>query len=340
MNEAPPINDPPPAPPPFKDRRTGLIVFGILEILLACVILLMIAAMLFGQVMLARSVGIATDWRMMVYMAAFYGGLAATFISLGIGSTLCRRWARALTLIVAWPWLAMGIITLPSMVFVLPRVMAASASQGPTPPPGLLKIIVVAQLLVMAFFFILIPAVLLFFYSRRDVKSTCEAHDPKPRWTDTVPLPVLGVALGLWLGALIFPFFGIAYRGAMPLFGTILSGLPGIAFTIVAGALWFWMGLMWYRRRLIGWWALLAALLLFGISNTITFTRIDFTEMFRKMGYPEAQIDMMRQTVGVLRGFMTWSSIIWIAPLLAFLIWCKRFFDGRAANNSPGPTPQ
>jgi len=320
--DAPPVAP----PPPFKDRRPGLIVFGILQILFGCLVLLMIAGLLAGQAMVARSTGNPIDLRQMVYLVVFYLALAVLFISVGIGSTLCRRWARALTLIVAWPWLATGFITLPIMAIVMPRVLAATQGQGPAIPPGILKMILVMQLLMIGVCFIVIPGVLVLFYSRRDVKATSESRDPVSRWTDTAPLPVLGVALILWAGALFFPFIGIAYRGAMPLFGTILSGLTGTLVALAAAALWFWMGLLWYRRKVIGWWVLLITIVVFGISNAITFARIDLADLFRQMGYPAGQIEVMRQTAGAMHGLMTWGSAIWLVPVVAYLLWVKRFF--------------
>jgi hypothetical protein len=328
MSEVPPINDVPPvAPAPsFKDRRTGLIIFGILQILLGCLALLMIAAMLAAQAMMARSTASPVDLRQMLYVLVFYLAQAAFFISVGIGSTLCRRWARALTLVVAWPWLATGFLTLPIMAIIMPKVMAATQPQGTAIPPGVLKMILVMQLLMIGIGFIVIPGVLVLFYSRRDVKATCESRDPVSRWTDTAPLPVLGVALILWVGALFFPFIGIGYRGAMPLFGTIVSGLTGTLVALAAAALWFWMGLLWYRRKIIGWWVLLVTLVVFGISHAITFARIDLMELFSKMGYPAAQMEVMRQVAGAMHGLMTWGSVIWLVPSVVYLVWVKRFF--------------
>ena len=58
MNEVPAL-----PPPKIKDRRTSLIVFGILQILLGCLCLLMTAAMVFGQAMVARTSGNPMDIR-------------------------------------------------------------------------------------------------------------------------------------------------------------------------------------------------------------------------------------------------------------------------------------
>jgi hypothetical protein len=304
----------------------GLIVFGIAEIGLGLLCLLMVGLMMLAQTMAGRVNGAPTDTRTIVWVAVFYGGIAAVFLSLGIGSINCRRWARALTLILAWVWLGSGVLSVPILGMIMPRILAETTRQGPALPPGTLTLILVIQMVVMTILFIVIPGALVLFYSSRHVKGTCETRDPARRWTDALPLPVLGVVLGLWLAGGMMPLFAIIYRGVIPLFGTILSGAPGVVAAIGIGALWFWIGVMWYRRRTIGWWALLGSLLLLGISGVVTFSHHDITELYRKMGYPEAQINMISRYGIMSSNVILWSSVIWLAPIMTYLIWVKRFF--------------
>ena len=95
--------------PEFEDRRTGLMVFGIIVIVLGCLIALMLPLMLVGQLMAGHVPGAAPlPLRLMLPAVFMYLGLAVLFIWLGIGSVLCRRWARALLLVFAWLWLLGG----------------------------------------------------------------------------------------------------------------------------------------------------------------------------------------------------------------------------------------
>src|SRR5262245_58905710 len=220
MNEAPPIIESPPSPPPpnFKDRGTGLVGLGIFEILLGLVCVLFAGFMLLGQAMLARNAGTAMSLRMLAPALLIYLGLAVVFVWLGIGSIQCRGWARALMLIIAWCWLSIGIIAVPFMAVFLPRSLTNATQKGAALPPGFMIGIIIFQLLFMSVLLVALPAALVFFHRSPHVKATCEMRDPVNRWTDACPLPVLGVALMLWFGAAMLSGFPIAYRGVMPFF--------------------------------------------------------------------------------------------------------------------------
>jgi hypothetical protein len=287
--------------------------------------LLMVGFMVLGQVMLSRTPG-AFDSRMMVPGMLVYVGLAAVFVWLGIGSIRCRRWARALVLILAWSWLCVGVISVPVMGFVMPRILATSSPNGQGLPHAALVVIIVFQLAFITLLMVVVPGVLVFFYRSRHVKATCETRDPVRRWTDACPLPVLGLACFLWLGSasmLIYPF---AYGGVLPVFGTIVSGLAGTLLAVGLAVVWFWLGQMCYQIKVAGWWALLAILIVFSISSFITFWHLDIMDLYRKMGFPEAQLDLIRRQGWISSKFMLWNSVVWLVPILGYLIWVKRFF--------------
>ena len=169
----------------FKNRSTGLIVFGVLEILLGCLCALLVPIMLLGQAMSFRVTGAEPNYRMAVPGVVMYGILAVTFIWLGIGSIRCRRWARALVLILAWSWLLVGVATLGFSVFLLPKVMESL----PTEAAKIVSLVVALGMLTIIF--IVFPGGLVLFYKSKDVKATCENRDPVAQWTDACPLPVL-----------------------------------------------------------------------------------------------------------------------------------------------------
>src|ERR1041384_603883 len=116
--------------PNFKDRRTGLIVFGILEMILGGLAALMVPLMIAGQLMASRTTQEPVPLRQMIPGMAVYIIVAAVLVGLGFGSVNRRRWARALSLIVAWSWLAMGVLMVGLMAFFLPSILKASQPQG------------------------------------------------------------------------------------------------------------------------------------------------------------------------------------------------------------------
>jgi hypothetical protein len=317
--DIPPLTD-------YKDRKIGLLVFGILEILLGLMCVLMVGFMVLGQMMLSRTPGDFNS-RMMIPGMLVYIALGAFFVWLGIGSIRCRRWARALLLILAWGWLCIGVITVPVMGFVMPGILATSSpNNGQALPQGALVVILVFQLVFMTLLMVAVPGVLVFFYRSRHVKATCETRDPVRRWTDACPLPVLALACFLWLGAASMLVYPLVYGGVLPVFGTIVSGLPGTLLALGLAGLWFWLGQMCYQIKVAGWWALLATLIVFSVSSFITFLHLDIMDLYRKMGFPGAQLDLIRRQGWISSKFMLWSSVAWLVPLLGYLIWVKRFF--------------
>jgi MFS family permease len=322
-----PISSPEPS---HKDRRTGLIVFGILQILLGLLGLGMAAL-----IPVSMSIAHQTDvepmpMRVMVPGLMMYFCWGVMFIWLGIGSAQCRRWARALILIYSWLWLILGIVVVPMMAWLLPRIMSSLPETNQEMPEGMMGIIIVTQIVFMALFFIVLPSVLVLFYRSRHVKATCELRDPVRRWTDNCPLPLLAVTCMMSLSSLlmlVLPFTGMAM---FPFFGTLLTGLPGSILVVGIAGFMFWIGWSFYRQKIAGWWALLVMMVVFGISNYVTFSRIDAMEIYRKMDYPQSQIDLIEQQGWFTSDFMMWNALIWVVPMLLYLLWIKRFF--RATN--------
>ena len=175
MNEA----NPNPVVPDFKDRHTGLLAFGVLEIVLGAGCILMILLMFLGQAMSAQMTGTKQEMRMLVPGMMVYGVMAAAFIWLGIGSIKCRRWARGLLLILGWSGLLVGVMIEVAMPLVLPHVFENGAGGDQAMPKGVGTVVVIVSMLVVGVLFVVIPGAMVLFYSSRNVKATCEARDTK-----------------------------------------------------------------------------------------------------------------------------------------------------------------
>lgn len=336
MNEQnPPIPSVEASPlPAYKDRSTGLMVFGILTLLLGCLVGLFVPLMLFGQMMAAKAPNAPpANTAALLPAVGMYGCLAVALIWLGIGSIGARRWARALLLIFSWSWLVLGIIMTVAMPFFMARLFAnlpANTTNGqPVMPPAAITGMIAFMVLFLGVFFVAVPAVWAFFYNSRHVKATCETRDPVTRWTDACPLPVLGFCLWLLFGVpwmLLMPIIG---HGVTPFFGMFLSGLPGSLMCLAIAAIWSYAAWLLYRLDVRGWWLILIALAVFVASALMTYAHHDIIEMYHLMGYPQAQIDQIQKT-GLLAGnSMAWLTSFSMLPFLAYLLFIRKYLPNR-----------
>ncbi len=328
MSEAFAVNQPPPIPPTadFKDRSAGLIGFGILVIIIGCLCALFVPLMILGQTMAARTTGAASDLRTMLLPAMTYAVMSVVFIWLGIGSTMARRWARALLLILSWVWLVMGVFMVLVMAVFLPRLFADTPSAGQPAASPVLAVMMIFMLGLFTVMFVILPGLLVLFYRSPHVKATCEARDPVTRWTDACPLPVLALSLLLAYGAVWMVVMLLAYHAVMPFFGFLVSSLPGGTLMLALIALWVYCACAIYRLNATGWWTFLIAFGVMLVSALLTFSRVDLMDMYRLLGYSQQQIDQLQRfnyfTNRNMLVFMSISSL----PFLGFLLYVKRYF--------------
>ncbi len=334
MNESiPPIAPLEAAPiptPDFKDRSTGLIVFGILTVLFGCLCGLFVPLMLAGQAMAAKAPNAPAHNAAAILPAiGIYGGLAVALIWLGIGSIQKRRWARALLLIFSWSWLVMGIFMTAIIPFVMGKAMAnlpPDAKTGkPAMPPGAATGMVIGMTIFFLVFLVLVPALWVFFYGSRHAKATCEARDPVTRWTDACPLPVLGFSLLTWLAVPMMLLWPLTGRPVMPFFGVFVSGLPAGLFCVVLAAVWGLAAGWLYRLDARGWWLILVAMVLFTVSALLTYAHHDISELYQLQGLPQSQIDQI-QKMGLFTGsHMGWFTMLVTLPFLGYLLFINKY---------------
>src|SRR5881394_2876059 len=101
LPQAPPQS---PAPHPFKNRRGWLIAFGIVQILIACFFLLMAGFTTFAVSAMPKT-NPAPPVSLLYGVGLMYVGVAALFLTIGIGSIRAKNWARITTLVLSWFWL-------------------------------------------------------------------------------------------------------------------------------------------------------------------------------------------------------------------------------------------
>lgn len=269
------------------DRSGWLIAFGILQILIGVVCGALVLGVIASSELAARA-GASTGTVATLIFA--YGLVALHFVSSGIGSIRARRWARALSAVVAALWLAGGTVATIATVVIVPKLM-----------PGAPLVALTAVLLVL---FIGLPLAILLFYVRDDVRATCERLDPRPRWTDHIPLPVLAVVLvmafaaGWLLVNLSAP--------AMPLLGTILTGPPAALTLLALAVLCAFLAVQLYRLKESAWWALV---------------------LLQITGCSVAAASLARTPGPIYRDPVVWTLLVatWVG-YLGFLIYLRRYF--------------
>jgi hypothetical protein len=137
---------------------------------------------------------------------------------------------------------------------------------------------------------------------------------------------VLAVSLLAAFGAASLLAMPVAYNGTVPLFGAILSGVPGSFVWLVLAALLAYAAWSIYHLRVAGWWIVLAVAVMFTISNAITFSRVDLMDLYRSMGYPEDQLALLeKMNIFTPTQIVIWS-VFWAIPIIGYLIFIRKYF--------------
>ncbi|MFL5238693.1 MAG: hypothetical protein ACJ8EL_14020 [Rhizomicrobium sp.] len=320
----------------FKDRKGGLIFFGLATAFLGLLSGLLVPLMIFAARFAPPQPNTPTPPNL-ASIAALYGVLAVVLIWLGIGSMMARRWARALLAVWSWSWFAMGLIAIVVLALMAPQLAQSIRAAQPAGQPQLSGSAQTMLMLIPAFMmsvlFVILPLIWGLFYGSRNVKATCEARDPVARWTDRCPLPVLAVSLWLGFGALCMLMMP-AFHSVAPFFGMLLSGAAGTLYYLGLAAIWAYSAWAIYRLEWRGWWVIFVAMVLFGVSNVTTYSRHDIREVYALMGYAPAQAEQMRALGSFGQSTMTWSTCIFALPFLVYLFYVRKFFSRAAAEQS------
>ncbi len=172
----------------YKDKKAGLIVVGIFEILggLFCALIFSISVISLLFVHDAASI------RQLLMGVSVYAFFAVWLISMGIGTVRARRGARLLMLASSWIMLVCGILAMGMMFLIMPK--SVEASEVPT---DMMMPILIGIYIVLAVIYLVFPTIGILFYGNRNVRATIESADPGPSWTEQCPLPVLVLVLML-----------------------------------------------------------------------------------------------------------------------------------------------
>lgn len=301
----------------FKDRKGGLIFFGIVEILMGLVCLLMM-----GFMLLAASV--ATDaaampMKSLIGALFMYGLMAAFFITMGIGSILARRWARAIMLIASALGIVMGILVFIMMFALLPLLFSEAAMGGAQIQPGVATAVQAILMVFVFVFFVLVPGGMFLFYRSPNVKATCEVRDPQRRWTDR---PLLVLSLSLISGYMALCMALSLLTNVVPFFGIILTGIPAIIYAVFFSAIAAWGAWHLYQQRMQGWLAIAGLSVVGMLSWGGMLVRGNLLEMYRVYGMSPEQLEQMKVFIDLMTSpaylavtlvsALAWIGYLWL----------------------------
>ena len=322
-----------PAPPAarFKNRRGWLIAFGVVEIVMACVFLLFIPLILFSLSIANRQhlpeqppgpAGIVA------MCTLFYGGLAALFLTSGIGSIKCRNWARITMLVVCGFWLFTGILSTLFMAFLFPQIIG---QQGNIPIEAQ-HTVFVGITIFMAFVMVAMPTVFLVFYSLKSVKATClatgamQASGARTIQGPVDQVPILVILLALWECLGVLAVFSLFFVTANVLFGIIVRGPGAILLMTAHAALSGFAAWLIYRRDFVGWAISLLKYVFWITSWLVTLFGRDLIEVYREMGFTEQQLQLFRQ-IPNLQHIAVALTLAVVPVYLVLILYTKKYFS-------------
>jgi len=348
---------------PFKDRRSGLTAAGIIMILLGTLAGCGTLTMPFLFFAASRLPSASRDGGASLLFGAVaavgvYAIIATALIWTGIGSIKRARWVRPMVLIFSALAMAGGAMAALNSLLTFSAVQRMSATftqqvnraataptttptapgttvttttttrlTGPTWAPMFGVLVGIATMLL---FGVGVPAVFFWFYRSNDTRLTLEHFDPYPRWTDGVPVPVLGITVTATLALLwaftgwITPMLYAINRGSVTAF-LLAGGHIVVAIALLPVILWT------YLVQTRGWTLAVAVTILAGailLAGVITGIATEqAAEQAVIISGDPALTETMRAAMDDMRWSQIISVVVMVSAALAYLLWCRRFFD-------------
>jgi hypothetical protein len=323
-----------------NSRKGGLVAYGVISIVIGAMMGCMAALLPISLLGVRKTAGATTastarlDARGVIYGLIMFASIAIAFIWVGIGCCRCRRWVRPIILSIAWPWLFMGVGILIVMIAMIPA-MQASYRLTPGLSPQMAGVGVAVGIAMLGVIYVLVPGAYLLFFQRADVRTTLDAFDPGPGWTDRCALPVFGMSVFLFLSG-VFCLLELNSMSA-PFFGAVLTGAPAALFLIAEAALWFTAARLCYRSQRAGWYLTVALMVILNLSWIVT----------TLFGDARAVMKIVSATYGSARSSsFDYTSHRWLhvtfavaisAACFAFLAKVRGYFSPRAGAEGTVP---
>lgn len=266
----------------------------------------------------------------MIFSIVMWIAMSASLIWVGVGGVKLRRWVRSVVLAINWPVLIFGILTVVGMVWLMPGIIrhgnevAQSATGMATGDSGSTEVVATIAGAVFAFLFVVVfPGLHVLLYRSESVQKTLEAYDPKLRWTDGLPVAVVGLAI--WLPSIGLSDLGTASNGLLLLFGHVFTGAAAWFIAAIVAAVCCVLALLAVRRRPAAWWGSLAVSV-YKLSGAVSYMFVSLEDAYRQTGlYSEAKIAMMSSMDFATQTTSAFSSVAWVGAVV-FLFAIRKHF--------------
>jgi tetrahydromethanopterin S-methyltransferase subunit B len=360
-------NLPPPLPPsspevisyaqpafvlPFPDRRTGLRAWGIVLIVLGAISGCITLTIPFGAALLTAVPVNQTPNRnqviiAMIFAAIIYAVTAGLLVWTGIASLRFRKWVRPIVLTASALVMAVstaGIISLIVTGLATARNMGnmtvttfnPTTAPGVTVPPTVttrtvpgaaagMWFGVVFGAATLALVGLLLPGAMFWFYRQPDTALTLQYFDTAAGWTDRAPMPVLGVALAATFVMLSLLFTAVQQ---IVIASSINKAVVITAVSLVIGFLMFFTAALNFHFDRRGWVAAVIATIVAAAGWMFVIYSVDIGEQFKSFGLAVAESGALDEFTRTQRLSQTVSAAVLTVAALAYLMWCKKFYDG------------
>jgi hypothetical protein len=318
----------PPIAPDDADRSTRLMVAGMLACLCG-LFAVMMAALVILRSTVGPPRGHSTSPPVDIKSTVFFLLAAVAFVWLGIGLAKARRWAWTLTVVLSWMWLIFGALGFATVMFFMSQMKDEAVVQhgeGKVASSGAMTAAMIGVGVFGACIAVLMPVVFLMLCHSKSVRATCWKRDPKSRWTDRCPMPVL--ALTIFLASSIWSMLWLMAYKRIPMFGMLVSGASGAALILVIVLVLGWLAWGTYRLKMAAWWGTLLVGIVSALNVVVTHWHADLAKMYEKMGMPADRLDLIQKT-GILDATSFWAPRIGLvvgAAWVGYLIFVRRYF--------------
>lgn len=304
-----------------RDRSLGLVVFGSIQILIGLACLALVPLTLLGM-----ALSPSMDFGEIAPSLILTTITAAALIVLGTGSIRARRWAQALSLSLAWVWLITGVCTLVLLWLAAPSLWLDLAAGAGLEGSAATAMALVMNL-ILAALYIVLPGAMVGFFRSPHVVATCRRRDAQPNWASRTPQRLLSLAVSYVLLAVSIaavPSYGFVF----PVFGILLSGLPGAILWAAVFVSCVALAVGTVRRRPWAWWTAVGGCIAAAVSSAATFARVAPEAVFAAMDLPTDQLLVME----FLWPREPWIHVVaWLAiwgSLLIYLVVVRPLFGG------------